>query len=155
MPQKNILVSVQGDLQDDFTHHAYQLHELGYKLYATRKTAEILTKNRVPCTVVAYPTEQGAAEPNAADLIKNNEIGLVINIPTHNSQRLEDNYQMRRTAMDFGVPLLTNMNLVKMFSDAVYKHKKEKLTGLEPKTLFEHYQAETDQDAWTDPRDFH
>jgi carbamoyl-phosphate synthase (ammonia) len=155
MPQKNILVSVQGDLQDDFTHHAYQLHELGYKLYATRKTAEVLEKNRVPCTVVAYPTEKDAAEPNASDLIKNDEIGLVINIPTHNSQRLEDNYQMRRTAVDFGVPLLTNMNLVKMFSDAVYKHKKEKLTGLEPKTLFEHYQDETDLDAWTDPSEFH
>ena len=29
---------------------------------------------------------------------------------------------MRRTAVDFGVPLLTNMNLVKMFADSVYKN---------------------------------
>ena len=59
MPKKNILVSVQGELQDEFTHCAYQLHELGYQLYATRATAEILEKNRVPCKVVAYPTEEG------------------------------------------------------------------------------------------------
>jgi len=156
MPKKNIMVSVQGDLQDDFTHCAWQLHEIGYVLHATKKTAEILKKNRVPCKVVSYPTEEGTAEePNASDMIKNDEICLVINIPTHNSKKLEDNYQMRRTAMDFGVPLLTNMNLVKMFSNAVYKHKKEKLTGLEAKTLFEHYEAESEGDAWTKPSEFH
>lgn len=155
MPQKKILVSVQGDLQDEFTHCAWQLHELGYTLCATRKTAEVLLKNRVPCEVVAYPTEEGTSEPSATEMIKNDEVGLVINIPTHNSKRLQDNYQMRRAAVDFGVPLLTNMNLVKMFTDSIYKHKKEGLIGLEPKTLFEHYEQETDDDAWTKPTEFH
>ena len=155
MPQKNILVSVQEDLQDDFTHCAWQLHELGYKLHATRKTAEVLQKNRVPCSVVAYPTEKDTAEPNAKEMIRNDEICMVINIPSHNSKKLEDNYEMRRTAVDFGVPLLTNMNLVKMFSDSLYKHKKEGLVALEPSTLFEHYNAEKDSDAWTNPDEFH
>lgn len=155
LPKKDILVSVQADLQEDFTHCAWQLHELGYNLYATRATAEVLKKNRVPCNVVSYPTEQGAADPNAKELIRSGNFGLVINIPTHNSKRLEDNYQMRRTAVDFGVPLLTNMNLVKMFTDSVYKHKKEGLVGLEPKNLFEHYKDETDADAWTSPSEFH
>ena len=62
---------------------------------------------------------------------------------------------MRRTAVDFGIPLLTNMNLVKMFSDSMYVHQKEKLVGLEPKTLFEHYEAESNEDAWTNPKEFH
>lgn len=156
MPKKNILVSVQGELQDEFTHCAYQLHEVGYKLYATRKTAEVLEKNRVPCTVVAYPTEVDASEPSSIELIKNDEIGLVINVPTHESKRLEDNFQMRRTAVDFGVPLLTNMQLVKMFTNSVYKNSQEGgFAGLEPKTLFEHYEQETDADAWTSPTEFH
>jgi hypothetical protein len=42
-----------------------------------------------------------------------------------------------------------------MFTNAVYKHKQEKLVGLEPKTLFEHYAQETDADAWTKPTEFH
>lgn len=155
MPDKNILVSVQGELQDEFTHCAYQLHELGYVLHATEKTAEVLQKNRVPCKVVPYPTDANATEPNAVDLIKNKDISMVINIPTHKSTRLEDNFLMRRTAVDFGVPLLTNMNLVKMFTDAVYMHKQDKLVGLEPKTLFEHYEKEKDSDAWTSPSEFH
>jgi carbamoyl-phosphate synthase (ammonia) len=159
LPQKSILISAQASLQDEMTHSAYQLHELGYKIYATKKTAAVLEKNRVPCTVVSYPTELDEVSeeemPNALTLIRNEGVGLVVNVPTHESTRLQDNYMLRRTAVDFGVPLLTNMNLVKAFADAVYKHKKEKLVGLEPATLFEHYTREQDSDAWTAPREFH
>lgn len=156
MPEKRILVSVQEDLQDDFTHAAYQLHELGYELYATRKTAAVLERNRVPCKVVAYPTEENSSDPSAIEMIKNEEFGLVINIPTHNSKKLQDNYLMRRAAVDYATPLLTNMNLVKMFTNAVYKHRTgEAMVGLEPKTLFEHYKAEEDSDAWTHPSEYH
>jgi carbamoyl-phosphate synthase (ammonia) len=154
MPKKNILVSVQASIQDDFTHSAWQLIEQGYTLYATEATAEVMKKNQVPCTVVAYPTEEGApGKPNAIDLIKSGDIGLVINIPTYESERLEDNYHMRRTAVDFGVPLLTNTNLVKVFANAVQEHDRNH--GLEPTTLFEHYQDETSSDAWTSPDEFH
>jgi carbamoyl-phosphate synthase (ammonia) len=157
MPKKDIMVSVQSDLQDEFTHCAWQLHELGYTLHATKATADVLEKNRVPCKVVGYPTEQGKGGDmkNAIDMIKNDEICMVINIPTHNSKRLEDNFQMRRTAVDYGLPLLTNMNLVKTFCDAMYKKDVEKSITLDPQTLFEHYKSETDEDAWTSPREFH
>ena len=91
------------------------------------------------------------------DLIKNKEVGLVINIPNHKSKRLEDNYLMRRSAVDFGIPLLTNMNLVKCFTDAVYTNKMEpgKMVGLHPQSLFEHYETESENEAWTGPREFH
>lgn len=155
MPKKNILVSVQASLQDDFTHSAWQLHEQGYTLYATRNTAEVLKKNNVPCKDVAYPTEMSGTpeRPNALELIKNDVIGLCINIPTHESKRLEDNYLMRRTAVDFGVPLLTNTQLVKVFADAVHAHDRDQ--GLEPKTLFEHYASEKNSEKWSSPDEFH
>lgn len=157
MPKKNILVSVQEELQDEFTHSAYQLHELGYTLYATEKTAAVLQKNKVPCKVVQYPTEENAAsdKPSAMEMIKNEEIGLVINIPTHKSTRLQDNFLLRRTAVDYGVPLLTNNQLVKTFADAVYKQTTGDVMDLSPKKLFEHYEQETDADAWSSPTEFH
>ena len=154
LPKKNILVSVQASLQDDFTHSAWQLHELGYTLYATNKTYEVLTKNSVPCKNAAYPAEEGTADrPNALDLLRDGTIGLCINIPTHESQHVKDNYLMRRTAVDFGIPLLTNNQLVKVFADAIHAHDRDK--GLEPKTLFQHYNEEKDSDAWTSPSEFH
>ncbi len=155
MPKTNILVSVQASLQDQFTHSAWQLHELGYTLWATDATYEVLKANHVPCKNVAYATEEGGSEdrPNALDLIRDGTIGLCINIPTHESKRVKDNYLMRRTAVDFGLPLLTNTNLVKCFADAIYAHNRDK--GLEPKTLFDHYESEKDSDAWTNPSEFH
>ncbi len=36
----------------------------------------------------------------------------------------ESNFQIRRTAVDFGVPLLTNIKLVTMFADAMAQHKR-------------------------------
>jgi len=153
MPKKNILVSVQESLQDEFTHSAWQLIEQGYTLYATENTAKVLEKNKVPCTIVAYPTDTESDKPNARELIKSGDIGMVINIPTHESKKLEDNYSMRRTAVDYGVPLLTNTQLVKVFANAVQEHDRDK--GLEPATLFEHYQEEKSSDAWTDASEFH
>jgi carbamoyl-phosphate synthase (ammonia) len=154
MPKKNIMVSVQASLQDDFTHSAWQFHEMGYTMYATNATYEVLKANNVPCKNVAYPTEEGTEDrPNALSLLKDGTIGLCINIPTYESTRTVDNYQMRRTAVDFGIPLLTNTQLVKVLADAIHAHNRDQ--GLEPKTLFAHYEAEKDADAWTSPSEFH
>ena len=154
MPKKNILLSVQDDFADEITHSAYQLHELGYNLYGTKATADMLNKNGVPCKEVDYPTEaSGGIDPLA--MIREENIGLVINVPSYKSKRLEDNYLMRRTAVDFGVPLMTNLQLVKCFSDAAHKLKKGEMLDLDAKTLFEHYEEETDEDAWSSPTEFH
>ena len=154
MPKKNILLSVQDDFADDITHSAYQLHELGYNLYGTKATADMLNKNGVPCKEVDYPTEAtGGIDPLA--MIREEDIGLVINVPSYKSTRLEDNYLMRRTAVDFGVPLMTNLQLVKCFSDAAHKLKKGEMLDLDAKTLFEHYEEEEDSDAWTAVNEFH
>merc|ERR1712157_92863 len=121
MPEKNILICVQASLLDGMTHAAWQLHEVGYKLFATRTTGENLRNKGVPVEILSYPTERGnpdAKEENVIDTIRNNDMDLVINIPTYESKRLEDNFQMRRAAVDHGVPLLTNMNLVQVFTDA-------------------------------------
>lgn len=158
MPKKNgnILLSVQSSLENDMTHSAYQLHELGYNLFATKATGEVLQKNGVPCTIVGYPTEEGESDlRNAVDMIREKEICMVVNVPTYESKRLEDNFLMRRTAVDFGIPLLTNMNLVKVFADAAHLHAQGKISALDSKTLFEHYESETDADAWSNPTEFH
>jgi len=159
LPKKNILMSVQAELMDRATHCAWQLHELGYNIYATKKTADILKKNKVPCTELGYPTEksENSDGTNVLDMLRSKDICLVVNIPTHKSTRLEDNFLMRRTAVDFGIPLLTNMNLVEVFTDAMYKYKMEQgqMVGLNPDSLFEHYATESDSDAWTNPKEYH
>lgn len=65
------------------------------------------------------------------EYLRNGKIDLVINLPTPQSKQVENNYLMRRTAVDFGVPLLTNIHLVKLFAGAIAKYKKGELIGLQ------------------------
>lgn len=72
----------------------------------------------------------------------------MINLPTHDGKNLKDNYTIRRTAVDFGIPLLTNFNLVKLFTSAMVQDKKSKLVGLDPNSLFDYYEREKPEEAW-------
>jgi len=65
------------------------------------------------------------------------------------------NYHVRRTAVDYGVPLLTDSNLVVMFADALEAHTARPFTGLVPQSLADHYHAEAPADAWSAPNEFH
>ena len=58
-------------------------------------------------------------EPQALDMIRNKEIDMVINIPKNlTSGELSNGYKIRRAAIDFNVPLLTNDRLASAFINA-------------------------------------
>jgi carbamoyl-phosphate synthase (ammonia) len=65
------------------------------------------------------------------------------------------NYHVRRTAVDYGVPLITNPNLVAMFAEALEAHAAKLFAGLVPQSLADHYRAEAPSDTWTAPNEFH
>eukprot|EP00624_Nannochloropsis_granulata_P001435 evm.model.NODE_17153_length_11069_cov_25.388834.2 len=154
VPEKNILFSVQESLRDDIIHSAFQLHSLGYNLFATKETYEFLQSCHVPCHLLHYPN-QPEKHPNVLEHLKNGKIDLVINLPTPESKQVENNYLMRRTAVDFGVPLLTNIHLTKLLAEAITKYKKGELIGVQSKNLFDYYDAEAPEEAWTSPSEFH
>ena len=60
-------------------------------------------------------------EPNPATLIMNKKIDLVINIPKDKPVQTEeaDLAELRRLAVDFGIPLITNMELAKLFVESI------------------------------------
>jgi carbamoyl-phosphate synthase large subunit len=61
-------------------------------------------------------------EPNVSSCIENGTIDFVLNIPkNYKKEEVTNDYLIRRKAVDFGVPLLTNMELAKAFFDAVLK----------------------------------
>jgi len=154
MPENNILLSVHDSMADDFVHSAFKLSELGYTLYATEQTQKTFEAKGVPVQLLHFPSEVGV-EPNAMTYLREGKIDLTINVPTHESTRLEDNYAIRRTSVDFGIPLLTNAQLVKMFADAAHLRKKGELHALDAKSLFQIYEEEKVDDAWTEDKEFH
>jgi carbamoyl-phosphate synthase large subunit len=57
-------------------------------------------------------------------LIKKKRVDLVINIPTHETKEtITDGYIIRRNAIDFSVPLFTNLQIAKLFVETIYRVK--------------------------------
>ena len=113
IPQKSILISSGNPIQKaDLLRACQLLAEKNYIIYATGGTAKYLNENGVPALRALWPNEREDGAPAALDLIRKHEVELVINIPknfTHSE--LSNGYQMRRAAIDFNVPLITNSRL--------------------------------------------
>jgi len=168
LPQKgdHVLLSFAAPYAHRALAPAYQLHELGYELYATEGTANYLLERGVPCSKVAFPTEQppssstskstdGLLARDATDVLKDGTVRLVVNLHSPESTRLADNYLIRRTAADFNVALITNTQLFEMLAAALKRHKLGDFVALQPASLFHHYEQESKDDAWTDVDEFH
>jgi len=151
----NILLSFQEKFRDDWVHCAFQLQQLGFNLYCTEGTHAFLNEHEIETTLLHWPTTPDV-QPNCTDMIRDGKIDIVINLPNDYSQRLQDNYLIRRTAVDYNVPLLNNNVSAKMFVGAIEQHMTVKpLIGVDPESLFEHYKNENDKDAWTQKREYH
>jgi len=121
IPKKNILLST-GPIKDKvyLLEACHMLDDKGYQIFATRGTGDFLKGNGIPVTILNWPDEP--AHPNVTDYIRNGLIDLVINIPKNLSQgELKNDYTVRRNAIDFNVPLITNARLAAAFIMAFCK----------------------------------
>ncbi|MGF1584219.1 MAG: carbamoyl-phosphate synthase (glutamine-hydrolyzing) large subunit [Bacteroidales bacterium] len=127
IPEKNILLSTGPPRSKiEMLISTRKLHERGYKLFGTRGTQKFLEDNDIPCTLLYWPDED--KHPNTLDYIKNKKIDLVINIPKNLSAgELYNDYHIRRSAIDFNVPLITNARLASAFIYAFCRLKPDDL----------------------------
>ena len=127
IPEKNILLST-GPLESkvDFLESARELSKMHYKFFATGGTDDFLKKNKINCTHLARPSEDFS--PSILDHLISRKIDLVINIPKNRTRvELTDGYQIRRTSVDMNVPLITNVQVAKLFVSAIKKYPLERL----------------------------
>ena len=122
IPKKNILVSSGNALQKaDLLNACKLLVDRGYNLYATEGSCKYLNENGVPAERVIWPTEAqdpelAAKYKQAMEMLSNKELDLVINIPKNFSHKeLTNGYYVRRAAIDFNIPLITNARLATAF----------------------------------------
>ena len=122
IPASSILLSSGTARQKaDMLESAMMLHRKGYKLYATAGTHKFLEDNGIPSTRVGKPSDNDEF-PKALDLIHNRQIDMVVNIPrTLEKRELSDGYKIRRAAIDFNIPLITNARLATTFIKAFCK----------------------------------
>lgn len=119
IPEKNILLSTGGAKQKAaLLDAARTLHQKGYNLYATGGSHQFLNDNGIPAVRVYWPTEADK-EPQALQMLHDKQIDLVVNIPKNlTATELSNGYKIRRAAIDFNIPLITNARLADAFIQA-------------------------------------
>ncbi len=98
-----------------------KLKALGFDIVATRGTAQALTEAGVESRVIS---KIGEGRPDATDLIKNNEIDLIINTRSGKKPRRHE-VTIRSAVVARGIPIITTMagaEATLLGMDAVRKH---------------------------------
>ena len=116
IPKKNILIS-SGDAKQkaELLKACRLLADKGYTIYATGGSHKYLSENNIPSIRAYWPTEEGN-EPQALEMLQNKQIDMVINIPKNMTHtELTNGYRIRRAAVDFNIPLITNTRLASAF----------------------------------------
>ncbi|WVQ82025.1 carbamoyl-phosphate synthase, large subunit [Cryptococcus sp. DSM 104549] len=130
-PKKNILLSI-GSFKEklEMLPSVHKLHRMGYNLFATAGTADFIQEHGIPVKYLeALDNENDSPQKKEYSLtqhLANNLIDLYINLPSKNRFRrpasyVSQGYRSRRMAVDFAVPLITNVKNAKLFIEAIIR----------------------------------
>jgi len=120
IPEKTVMVS-SGPTKSkvQLLEPCKLLQEKGYTIYSTGGTQNFLQANGVNSIAVCWPDDEQEGELKVMDMIRSKQFDLVINIPKNLTKReLTNGYQIRRGAIDYNIPLLTNARLASAFIQA-------------------------------------
>ena len=112
-----VLITVGGrKLKEQIVPIGRALRNMGFKIYATQHTAEALQREGVNNISVLHKVREVGQKPNIVDYLQEGKIDLVINIPMPNhlvafTEVLKDEYTIRRLAIEFNIPVVTNLQL--------------------------------------------
>jgi carbamoyl-phosphate synthase/aspartate carbamoyltransferase len=149
MPKENILFSI-GSYKEklEMLPVINKLVTAGYKIFATVGTADFLQEHGVPVKYLealhdsddkVVNAESQKSEYSLREHIANNLIDLYVNLPSKNRFRrpasyMSKGYQSRRLAVDFAVPLVTNVKCAKLLIEALVRKPSMAISSVDYKT---------------------
>ena len=107
-----VYLTVRDEDKDNLVPIAQQLRDLGFTLYATPGTADVLRENNVPVEIVYRIMER--MHPDALDLMRQGKISFIVNVPTISGGAVRDGNMMRRLAVELNIPFVTTIRGAKM-----------------------------------------
>ena len=107
-----VYLTVRDDDKANLVPIAQQLEQLGFSLYATPGTADILREHNVPVEIVYRIRER--MHPDALDLMRQGKISFIVNVPTISGGAVRDGNMMRRLAVELNIPFVTTIRGAKM-----------------------------------------
>jgi len=99
---------------------AKDLHALGFDLVATKGTASFLQANGVPISRTVAKVSENTKD-NTVELMKNNDVTLVINIPNATRHARTDGRLTRQAALESHVPVVTSVAASLAIAQAIHE----------------------------------
>ena len=106
-PLGSVFVTVRDHDKRQVVYIAKKLASLGFEIVATRGTHAVLARNGVDRLRLVHKI--GAGRPDALDLLKNGEIGLIVNTPSHDLRAKDHEREIRALAVARRIPCFTTI----------------------------------------------
>lgn len=140
IPKKNIFLSIGSyKHKAEFLPSVRTLEKMGYKLYGSLGTSDFYMEHGIKIEAMTWPFHDAGEEGNAnasnvssdgqscsiADFLEQKGFDLVVNLPMCSSGArristvLTQGYRTRRMAVDYAVPLVTDVKCAKLLVEAL------------------------------------
>ncbi|MBN2111758.1 ATP-grasp domain-containing protein, partial [Candidatus Woesearchaeota archaeon] len=118
-PKKSVLVSIGGEENKyELLDSIRKLQQLNFTIYATEHTSKFYEKWGIP-TNLLYKIHEDK-KPNVKDFLLNKKIDLIISMPKNYAEIGKGGtYIIRRSAVDFSIPLINNVQVAKLFIESI------------------------------------
>ena len=113
---RRMIITVKDADKGEAIEIGRRFEKLGYKIYATRSTANALKDAGVRARQVNKIRQES---PTVMDLILGHEIDLVIDTPTQGRDKSRDGFLIRRTAIETGVNCLTSLDTARALATSL------------------------------------
>ncbi len=118
----SVFLSINRRSKDELLPEVRSLHEAGFRLVATEGTARFYNDHGIPCEMI-YKVSEG--RPNIVDLVKNEEIDMIINTPTGKMSK-DDAFSIRQSAVRYNIPIMTTIQAARAAIRGLLEVKKRK-----------------------------
>lgn len=117
-PDKPVFITVRDEDRDLAIDVAKKLRRMGYEVLATHGTALDMAEAGIEGVKVVKKVHEGDGEEDVLDYIAKGKVGFIINTPS-SRKALDDEYAIRRAAVEFLVPVITRIETAKTLVDAL------------------------------------
>ena len=107
-PQGAILFSIADRDKPEALPIIKKFSQIGYKLYATEGTANMIEAAGLPVTMISKKLSEG--HPNVIDIINDKTVSGIVNTITGGRIPLRDGFQIRRAATEKRIPCFTSLD---------------------------------------------
>ncbi len=111
----NVFISVRDHDKEPICEVASELIDMGFKIYATSGTFLYLADAGIVCSKINKVKD---GHPHIVDMIKNNEVHLIINT-TEGARSIKDSFSIRKEAQNHKISLTTTVSGAKAFCKAI------------------------------------